>query len=233
MITSQRLLQGFFVFGILYSILILTGYDTLTWYLKPFLLPFLFYAVVKSEVFETKKWLLIALLFSWFGDCILMFADKSEMYFIYGLVAFLLAHVLFIILFSSQKSANKSFKEKLFWVGFLGATIYLIGILSLLIPSLGDLKFPVTAYALIITIMLKTALKGTFDWGGNSKYTVMIGAAFFVTSDSILAINKFHSPIPLANFWIMLTYLIAQFSITYGILKLNQKNNLGAQHLSS
>lgn len=52
---------------------------------------------------------------------------------------------------------------------------------------------------------------------------MLLGAAFFVTSDSILAINKFHAQIPLASFWIMITYLIAQFCITDGILKLNQK----------
>ncbi|MBC7440120.1 MAG: hypothetical protein H7250_09075 [Flavobacterium sp.] len=51
----------------------------------------------------------------------------------------------------------------------------------------------------------------------------MVGVTFFVTSDCILAINKFHAPIPLASFYIMLTYLIAQFCITDGILKLSQK----------
>ena len=223
MITSHRLLQVFLVFGIVYSILLLIGNDTLTWYLKPFLIPFLFYAVVKSELFDTKKWLLSALLFSWIGDCILMFSYKGELYFIFGLVAFLVAHILFIVLFTQQTLVSISFKKPLFWVGFICATIYLISILSLLLPSLGNFKFPVIGYALTITIMLKTALKGSFDWEGNSKYTVLIGATFFVISDSILAMNKFHAPIPLATFWIMLTYLIAQFCITYGILKLNQK----------
>ncbi|MCF6130290.1 lysoplasmalogenase [Flavobacterium sp. AS60] len=225
MITSQRLLQIFVVFGICYSILLLTGNDTLTWYLKPFLMPFLFYAVVTSEPFDTKKWLLLALFFSWIGDCILMFANKGELYFILGLVAFLLTHILFIVLFTQQTMVSISFKKPLFWVGFVCATIYLISILSLLIPTLGDLKFPVTGYALTITIMLKTALKGTFDWQGNSKYVVLIGAVFFVISDSILAIDKFHSPVAAASFSIMITYLIAQFSITFGILKLNQKKN--------
>ena len=70
------------------------------------------------------------------------------------------------------------------------------------------------------------ALKGAFNWEGNSKYCVFIGAIFFVTSDSILAIDKFHEPIPLASFWIMITYLIAQFCITDGILKLNKKNDI-------
>ena len=116
-----------------------------------------------------------------------------------------------------------SFKKPLFWVGFTCATIYLAGILSILLPSLGDLTFPVIVYALTITIMLKTALKGSFDWNGNSKYLVLLGAAFFVASDSILAIDKFHSPIASASYSIMITYLIAQFYITSGILELNQK----------
>ena len=83
---------------------------------------------------------------------------------------------------------------------------------------------PVGIYAMTISIMLVIAFKGTFNWQNNAKYIILIGAVFFVTSDSILAINKFNAPIPLASFWIMLTYLIAQFSITFGILKLNQKN---------
>lgn len=223
MITSQRLLQGFLVFGIIYSILLLTENNTLTWYLKPFLLPLLFYAVVKSEPFETKKWLLFALLFSWIGDCILLFADKGEMYFIFGLIAFLIAHILFIRLFFRQKSENKHLKNPIFWIGFIGIILYLKSILSLLLPTLGDLKVPVSFYAMTISIMLVIALKGAFNWETNSKYFVLLGAFFFVTSDSILAIDKFHTPIASASYSIMITYLIAQFCITYGILKLNQK----------
>lgn len=222
MITSQRLLQGFFVFGIVYSILLLTGSDTLTWYLKPFLLPFLFYAVVKSENFETKKWLLSALLFSWIGDCILMFADKGKWYFIFGLVAFLIAHILFLRLFFRQKSEKKHIRNLLFWIGFIGIIAYLVCMLRLLLPTLGDLKVPVSIYAMTISIMLVMALKGAFNWERNSKYMVLIGAIFFVTSDSILAIDKFHSPIVSSSYSIMITYLIAQFCITYGILKLNK-----------
>jgi uncharacterized membrane protein YhhN len=203
--------------------LLFFGNEVTTWYLKPFLIPILFYAVVKFDYFETKKWLLAALLFSWIGDCILLFADKGELYFILGLVSFLIAHILFIRLFFKQKSENKHFKKPLFWIGFIGVIIYLVSMLSLLLPALGDLKFPVGIYAMTISIMLVIALKGAFHWENKSKYIVLLGAFFFVTSDSILAINKFHSPIPLATFWIMTTYLMAQYCITFGILKLNQK----------
>lgn len=223
MITSQRLLQGFVAFGIVYSLLLLTGNSALTRYLKPFLLPFLFYAVVKSEPFETKKWLLAALLFSWVGDCILMFVFKGELYFICGLVAFLIAHILFLRLFFRQDSEKKHSRNPLFWIGFALIIAYLIIMLWFLFPSLGDLKFPVSIYAMTISILLVMALKGAFNWEGKSKYQVLLGAFFFVISDSILAIDKFHAPMASASCSIMITYLIAQFCIADGILKLNQK----------
>ena len=176
MITSQRLLLAFLVFGIVYSIFLLIGNDTLTWYLKPFLIPFLFYAVVKSEPFDTKKWLLSALFFSWIGDCILMFADKGELYFIFGLIAFLIAHILFIRLFFRQtradrrtvsieaeiKSEKKHSKNPLFWIGFIGVIAYLVSMLSFLLPTLGNLKMPVSIYAMTISIMLVIAFKRSF-----------------------------------------------------------------------
>ena len=223
MITSQRVLYVFAVFAVLYSALLLQGAATLTWYLKPFLLPFLLYAVVKSESFETQKWLLSALLFSWIGDCILLFASKGELYFIFGLVAFLIAHILFIVLFNKQKSAHNPVKSPLFWIGFIGVIAYLISMLSLLLPTLGDLKIPVSIYALTISVMLVAALKGAIRWEKKSKYLVLSGSVFFVVSDSILAIDKFYSPIESASYSIMITYLIAQFYITKGILELNRK----------
>jgi uncharacterized membrane protein YhhN len=226
MSTSQRLLRGFIIFGIMYSMLLATEYYFITKYLKPFLVPFLFFAVQRSQSFVSKKWLLAALLFSWIGDCVLLFADLGELFFIVGLVAFLIAHILFIILFMKINTVKRNLNTPVFWVGILSITIYLAKILSVLLPTLGNLKIPVSIYALTISVMLVTALRGAFMWQNKSKYTVLIGAIFFVTSDSILAIDKFYEPISLATFWIMLTYLIAQFCITYGILKITINNPL-------
>jgi uncharacterized membrane protein YhhN len=67
------------------------------------------------------------------------------------------------------------------------------------------------------------ALKGSFQWNTIPYQAVLVGALFFIASDSILAFNKFYEPIPYASFLIMITYLAAQFCIVWGILKLNQK----------
>jgi uncharacterized membrane protein YhhN len=187
-------------------------------------LPILILATYKSEAFSTKKWLLLALIFSWIGDVILMFADKGELYFIFGLVSFLIAHILFIVLFIKQKSEGKYSKNWQFWLGFVAVLIYLGSMLSLLFPKLGDLKLPVSVYAFTISLMLIMAIKGYFSWQKPMNILILIGALFFVTSDSFLAINKFYNPILSANFITMFTYIVAQYCITAGILKLNQKN---------
>lgn len=208
--------------SVFYLILLFTGQDEIAWYLKPILLPFLILETYSSENFKTKNLLLSALVFSWIGDIILMFADKGELYFIFGLVSFLIAHIIFILLFTKQEKENTS-TNKLFWVGLIIVGIYLFGMLSLLYPSLGDLKIPVTVYAITISTMLLMAIKGYFNWKKPNNLTVLLGALIFVSSDSILAINKFHSELPKSGFLIMITYIVAQFLITKGILSLNKE----------
>lgn len=215
-------LKIFVGISVFYLILLFIGQDEIAWYLKPILLPFLILETYSSENFKTKNLLLLALVFSWIGDIILMFADKGELYFIFGLVSFLIAHIIFILLFTKQEKENTS-TNKLFWVGLIIVGIYLFGMLSLLYPSLGDLKIPVTVYAITISTMLLMAIKGYFNWSKPSHLTVLLGALIFVSSDSILAINKFHSELPKSGFLIMITYIVAQFLITKGIINLNKK----------
>lgn len=206
--------------SIFYLILLFIGQEDIAWYFKPLLLPFLILETYTSEKFKSKSLLLSALLFSWIGDIILMFADKGELYFIFGLVSFLIAHIIFIILFVKQNRENNKI-SKLFWIGALGVAFYLFGMLSLLFPSLGGLKIPVSIYAITISLMLLAAIKGYFNWSEPNNQTILFGALFFVSSDSILAINKFHQELPKSGFLIMITYLLAQYLITEGILKLN------------
>ncbi|EKT3957061.1 lysoplasmalogenase [Flavobacterium psychrophilum] len=214
----------FIVISTIYLLLFIFNQDNIAWYFKPFLLPFLILATYKSDAFETKKWLLYALTFSWIGDIILLFASKNELYFILGLVSFLIAHILFIVLFIKQKSEGNYTKKCLFWLGFVVVLVYIISILSLLFTKLGNLKIPVFVYAFTISIMLITAIKGYFTWQKPMNILILIGALFFIVSDSFLSINKFYNPILSAQFIIMFTYLVAQYCITAGVLKMNKKN---------
>jgi uncharacterized membrane protein YhhN len=61
--------------------------------------------------------------------------------------------------------------------------------------------------------MVMTAITARF-----SKPWVMWGAIFFLISDSILAVNKFKSPVPAAGYLIWTTYYMAQYGIAIGFL---------------
>jgi uncharacterized membrane protein YhhN len=210
-------------FSAVYLLIILFGHTAIAWYLKPFLLPFLLYWVYTFEDFPTKKILLTALSFSWIGDIILMFTDKGELYFIFGLVAFLLSHIVYIALFSKQLKTENNKNNWLFAFGIGVIIVYLLLMLSLLLPNLGDLKIPVTVYAMVISTMLLFALKGSFNWSKPGNFYILLGAIIFVSSDSILAFNKFYKPIFMDSFLIMATYIVAQYLIVKGILELNKR----------
>ena len=223
---SNTILKIFIGFCLVYLLILLLGEDEIAWFLKPFLLPFLLLAVHFYKKFGTKNILLAALTMSWIGDIILLFANKGELYFIAVLIAFLISHVCYIILFSKQLKLHLKKSKFFYWVGITAITLYLMVMMLVLLPSLGDLKIPVFVYALTISIMLLFAFKGYLNWHRPSNIHILIGAIVFVASDSILAFDKFYAPIQHSTLLIMTTYLIAQFLIVVGILELNKKSSI-------
>lgn len=220
---NKLFLSIYLGFSAFYLLITAFNQEQIAQVLKPFLLPLLLVAVYFTEGFTTKKFLLAALTFSWIGDVILLFANKGEIYFILGLVAFLLSHVIYIVLFNKQ-TISKSISNKIsFGAGIGLILLYFFGMITTLGPKLGPLTFPVVVYAVVISSMLYFALKGSFQWNAIPYQSVLIGAILFIASDSILAFNKFYQPIPYASFLIMVTYLAAQYGIVWGILNLNQK----------
>lgn len=221
---KNRLISKSYIgFSALYLLIILLGREDIAWYIKPFLLPILLYYVYTFDTFSTKNILLTALTFSWIGDIIMMFADKGEIYFILGLIVFLIAHLFYIILFNNQLKTENHKNKLVFIIGIGVIVLYLSTILSLLLPNLAELKIPVIIYAIVISTMLLYAFKGSLHWQNPANISILLGALVFVSSDSILAINKFYTSLPNASFGVMITYLTAQFLITSGILCLNKK----------
>lgn len=210
-------------FSLIYLTITALNLEEMARLLKPFLLPILLIAVYLSNTFSSKKILLTALTFSWIGDIVLLFANKGELYFIVGLVAFLISHVFYIVLFNQQAVTTSISNKISFGAGIGLILLYFFGIITTLGPKLGPLTVPVIVYAIVISSMLYFALKGSYQWNAIPYQSVLVGALFFIASDSILAFNKFYQPIPYASFLIMITYLGAQYGIVWGILNLNQK----------
>jgi len=90
--------------------------------------------------------------------------------------------------------------------------------------QLKSLFIPVVIYMIaIITMVISAYLrKGAVSY--FSFTIVLLGALFFLVSDSLIALNKFYKPITYPTVSIMISYAIAQYCIIIGLLK-NQKKN--------
>ena len=210
-------------FTILFCVLLIaeiytaTNYESLHYLAKPALLiSLLFFYWKQSDAIAIKirRLTLGALVFSLLGDISLMFVDKSPHFFTAGLAAFLLAHILYILVFLKDKNTTK--KPWLF-SGVL--MLYGACLFFLLKDNLGVMLLPVFLYMLVI---LSMAISAYLRQGSVPKISfifVLTGAFLFLISDSILAINKFYEPLPSSNISIMFTYAFAQLFIVFGLLK--------------
>lgn len=192
------------------------GEESFRQFTKPFLMPFLvLFFITKTATVKTdlKKLIVGALVFSWLGDVLLMFEAKNENFFIFGLVAFLMAHIFYILFF--EKIILAETLKKRYWI-FLPVMIYYVILISVLSPTLEDMKWPVRVYGIVISYMLIKALQTGCLKDKRTIVCFISGASLFVISDTLLALNKFYQPFAYAGIFIMLTYGIAQLLIAAG-----------------
>jgi uncharacterized membrane protein YhhN len=215
---KQYWLIFFIVLLIVHIVAIQLNIEWLRIVSKPLLLPVLggyFLFTISGVVNNFKKWILLALLFSWIGDVLLMFVSKNEIFFLLGLSSFLLAHVCYIIFFHSVRVKERVKSKPLL---LLPVAIYYGVLIYILAPYLQGMKIPVRVYGLVISFMFMLALHMLFIQNKMAGRWMMVGALLFVISDSVLAINKFYQPFKMADIIIMLTYGIAQLFIVKGAI---------------
>jgi len=160
------------------------------------------------SVLKLNKLYVFALIFSFFGDVFLMFS--GELYFIIGLVSFLIAHLLFIKIVINQIQKQPISKVIIsiipFFVLFLGLILFLKNFLD-------DLLIPVIIYGLTICTFGTVSLINYLSTKSKKSLLMLVGAIVFISSDSVLAINKFYNSSHLLEIIIMITYVLAQYLI--------------------
>ncbi|MEZ5014144.1 MAG: lysoplasmalogenase [Chitinophagales bacterium] len=213
------LLILYFLFGIVHLVALdhhNTDVDRITKYaLMPLLMAYVF--IQRKKELRSIATLCMALFFSWAGDAFLLYTANAEIYFTLGLGMFLLAHIFYILQFRKSMFKSVSAFSKRSWV-FLPVILYSGLLLTLIIPGLGDMLVPVIIYALVITLMFIAAMDRFGRTNMLSYRLAFIGAALFILSDSMIAINTFYKPFNYASLAIMTTYIAAQFLIVQGIL---------------
>ncbi len=152
-----------------------------------------------------------ALALSSAGDILLDL--NPERLFVFGLALFLFVHLLYIFVFMR----NRRIPDALPWsraaivilvAGYSGS----IG--AWLLPDLGGLMLPVAIYICAITGMVVTAVLVRFD-----ERPVVWGAVLFLISDSLLAIDKFKTPLAYRDYLVWATYYLGQYGIAAGLLQ--------------
>ena len=165
---------------------------------------------IVSGAFQSRygKTIFVGLVFSWFGDAFLL--GSGQNFFLFGLVSFLLAHVLYCAAFF-----NHGFSKK--WVVRSLAIIVpsCIVVLSWLLPNVETAMLgPVVAYIVVITVMVMLAF-GCIGAGGTRA--IGIGAVLFYLSDISVAHGQFiESDVPM-YVWGLPCYFGGQLFLAFSV----------------
>lgn len=184
--------------------------------LKPIPVLALWYLV--SRWSKEKSTMLIGLGFGFsaLGDVLL---ELPFDLFVFGLGAFLLAHLLYIgafLLRSTELALGRLFP----FVAWCG------GMFMWMKPGLGPMLIPVAVYVTVIGTMLWRAA-ALFTSADPTTRWALTGAVIFAASDSILAINKFIEPFAGASYLIMVTYWGGQLCLALSTRPLWKKVGAG------
>jgi len=157
-----------------------------------------------------RRWVLAGLLLSLCGDIALLWPQSG---FLPGLVSFLLAHLAYLRAFTRDGVRLAARPLPFVVYGLIAAVI-----LWQLWPGVpGALRVPVLAYVVCLASMAaQAAVRGGLARGtpGQGRGRVLaLGGALFMSSDALLAIDRFAHPLPLSGLWILATYWTAQWCI--------------------
>jgi uncharacterized membrane protein YhhN len=175
-------------------------------------------------------WFTLGAIFCLAGDVFLMIPRNM---FIFGLVAFLFGHFFYILgLNNTPPLANLAglflllvLTKPLAIIALILILIYLIWLYRTLAGGLetggnAKLKIPVLIYAIVISLMVYSALMTWYraGWPTAAAISASLGAVLFYASDSMLAWDRFLKPLSHARLRVMVTYHLGQIGILLGAM---------------
>ena len=164
------------------------------------------------------------------GDVFLMVPRDM---FIFGLLAFLLGHICYILgLNNVPPLINMAglllllvLRNILAIITVIVLVIYLVWLFPKLAKGLVDkgkkaLRLPVLIYSLVISLMVYSALMtwNRAGWTNTAALFASVGAVLFFASDSMLAWDRFLNPLSHARLRVMTTYHLGQIGIIVGAM---------------
>ncbi|MDO9301119.1 MAG: lysoplasmalogenase [Anaerolineales bacterium] len=208
------------VFAALESLALWKKWTRLEYLAKPAVMIVLFLWLWKSTGLSgAPLWFGLGILLSLAGDVLLMIS--FDRLFLAGLVAFLLAHLAYLVGF------NIPIPEISAW-GFVLAVIVGLGGMRVMRRILAPLaasgqtqmRAPIIIYSTVISLMLLSAMMKMTDitWNANAATLVGVGAFLFYISDIILAWHKFVTPIQHGRIYNIGAYHLGQIALIAGVI---------------
>ena len=185
---------------------------------KPMLMITLFWYYY-SNAKKLNKYFVLGLFFSFLGDILLL--GTGEMYFVFGLLFVLIAHVFYIIIVLKIIQITK---PKEFIIASVPFLLLFLVLMNVLYAGLGAIKIPVIIYAITISFFGIVSLILYLQAKTKISMLLLVGVLTFITSDTILALNLFYKKQSFYPLLIMMTYVLAQYLICRFVLKLNQQS---------
>jgi len=212
----NKIFNIFFVLLVLADLFALQFLDTpeIRYYTKPAIVGSLIVLMlgIRFHKKRLKNFILLALVFSLGGDLLLLFTGSDELYFLLGLLCFLLAHANYILAYVHRGYFDNA---KVALSGLL-IIVYAVIVYMYIADGLGDRQPYVIAYIFILILLALVALLRKSYVSQRSYLWVLAGAMLFILSDSLLAIDTFKTAIPYGGIPIMLTYSMAQWFLVHG-----------------
>ena len=180
-------------------------------------IPLLCFAI-SAFVAAAHPFLTMGLLLSALGDMAL--SRPGNKAFLYGLVSFALAHILYALLFTSLS-------HQPVWAAFRVVPVFAIVMLTLavsseiwLTPHVANLRWPVRIYVALIGLMMLAALSLPSEFA-----LATLGAGAFVVSDMILSVQRFRMTdsakwVRRAGWAVWAFYIAGQALILWGVVQL-------------
>ncbi len=188
----------------------LTGHWTLQPAFKASMAVLLALAAVAHPIIRERQWLLPALLLSATGDWLLAIPWWTQS-FVFGLGAFLLAHLCFLAALVPLVVPLSARPSHLRIAGVVMMVLVAAALLVWFWPHLGRDKLPVTVYIVVLSAMVCMALLARLP-----TIWTAVGAVCFAVSDAMIAISRFildNEALAVPIWW---SYAAAQILITAG-----------------
>ncbi len=137
--------------------------DGFKWLLMP-LLALFYYQSISKPISSFHKKMFLAIFFSWLGDVFLIYGEAGkEIFFLLGLVSFLIAHVMYVLTFLQVETKERKW-YMVSWALIVILLFYMGKLLYTLIPALltdekkKEMLVPVLVYSSVISAMVFSAI---------------------------------------------------------------------------